>query len=1241
MTTSMRPLGRRLGALSAAMLGAAFSATALGEASITPDATMIQYPDVSATSIVFVYANDLWIVPRAGGTATKIASPAGKEMFPRFSPDGKSIAFIGNYDGGKDIYTLALDGAGIAQRLTYHPAMEFVSDWTKDNQIVFFANGLAGLARQQQLFKVDANGGLPEQLPVPYGANGTISADGEWLAYSPHQRDFRTWKRYQGGMATDIWLFNLRDNSSRKITDWKGTDTIPMWQGNTVYYLSDAGPNHKLNIWSFDTQTDRRTQVTNFEDFDCKWPSIGPGANGNGEIVFQNGPDMYLLDLATMTSRKVEIEIPGDRPSLRPNQIDYSQYVGAGTISPTAKRLAVEARGDIWSLPAEDGITRNLTRTAGVAERDPSWSPDGKWIAYLSDETGEYEVYIKQSDGKGETRQLTSDGTGYRHIVNWSPDSKSICFTEKTGEIKLLDVEGATTKHVATDPWAVNPLGQEVSWSHDSKWLAFSIADEANGMGVVHLYSIETGELTPVTSPMFATTSPAFDRKGEFLYMTSSRTFSPTYSDIDTTFVYRDSGVLLAVPLNSEVENPWKLKNEEEEWDDEADGDSGAEAGSEDAADDGAGADENADAPSSPIHGVWEGVVRGLKAMGLPDDEMAIKITIIAREDGTFYSETEFMGETDDSDVVTFDEATGELTLSSSENGMTSIVKGTLDGDKITGTWQIVEMGMGGTWEATRSDEKVDDSKAEDKSDEPVKIDLDGFERRAMLLPVEAGNFGMLRVNDKNQLLYMRGGEGMPSVKLYDITDKDGGEKNVVSGVGQYEVSADGKKIGVAGPTGFAIVSAAPGQSIAKPIDTSMMKGTIEPREEWMQIFTDAWRIQRDFFYDRNMHGVDWEGVRYRYSKMLEDCVTREDVSFVIGEMISELNVGHAYYWGGDTEDEPWGNGVGMLGCDYELGSTPEGSAYRISKIYEGGAWDADARGPLSQPGVDVKEGDFLLAVNGVPVDTSKSPWAAFMGTAGKTTMLTVSDKPVMDDDAREVLVKPIGDEGNLRYRAWIERNRAYVDYKTNGRVGYIYVPNTGVDGQNDLFRQFYGQAAKDGLIIDERWNGGGQIPTRFIELMNRPLVNFWARRDGKDWPWPPDSSQSKKVMLINGLAGSGGDMFPALFRQNGLGKLIGMRTWGGLVGISGNPGLIDGGYTAVPTFGYYELDGTWGIEGHGVDPDIEVIDDPALMVDGGDPQLDAAIRQVMGEVERGAFEPPKRPAGPDRSGMGVPESDW
>lgn len=409
----------------------------------------------------------------------------------------------------------------------------------------------------------------------------------------------------------------------------------------------------------------------------------------------------------------------------------------------------------------------------------------------------------------------------------------------------------------------------------------------------------------------------------------------------------------------------------------------------------------------------------------------------------------------------------------------------------------------------------------------------------------------------------------------------------------------------------------------------------IDPRAEWKQIFIDAWRIQRDFFYAPNMHGVDWKAMRDHYMPMLEDCVSREDVSFVIGEMIAELNVGHAYYMGGDTEQAP-SVSVGLLGCDFEL----HRGAYRISKIYQGAPWDSDARGPLSEPGVKVKEGDYLLAVNGVPIDTSKDPWAAFQGMADRVVTITVNDQPVIDANAREVAVRLLGSDSNLRYRAWVESKRAIVEQKTNGRVGYIYVPNTGTDGQNELVRQFIGQIGKEALIIDERWNGGGQIPTRFIELLNRPLTNYWARRDGNDWPWPPDAHFGPKCMLINGLAGSGGDAFPYYFRQAKLGKLIGTRTWGGLVGISGNPRLIDGGYTSVPTFAFYEKDGTWGIEGHGVDPDIEVIDDPALMVNGEDPQLDAAIQLMLDELKRNPYVPPKRPAYPDRRGMGIRPED-
>ncbi|MFG0286199.1 MAG: PDZ domain-containing protein, partial [Phycisphaerales bacterium JB039] len=490
-------------------------------------------------------------------------------------------------------------------------------------------------------------------------------------------------------------------------------------------------------------------------------------------------------------------------------------------------------------------------------------------------------------------------------------------------------------------------------------------------------------------------------------------------------------------------------------------------------------------------------------------------------------------------------------------------------------------------------------------------------------------------------------GSPMPAIKLIAVSDDEPEEKTVLAGAGLLGISADGKKLLVAQQDKRGIVSAAAGQSLSKPMSTEGLTKRVDPRAEWEQIFTDAWRRHRDFFYVENMHGVDWDAVYEQYHAMLADAASREDVSFIIGEMISELNVGHAYYWGGDGEDEQI-TSVGMLGVDFELASETddegvEHTAYKIAKIYHGAPWDSDARGPLSQPGVKIAEGDYILAVNGRAIDTSKDPWAAFVGTAGDETTLTVADALVGDDEMRnerDITLKPLGSEQNLRFRAWIEANRQYVAEASDGAVGYIYVPDTGVNGQNELFRQFYGQTGKKALIIDERWNGGGQIPTRFIELLNRPRTNYWARRDGKDWPWPPDSHQGPKCMLINGLAGSGGDMFPWLFKHNELGKLIGTRTWGGLVGISGVPGLIDGGYTAVPTFGFYETDGTWGIEGHGVDPDIKVIDDPTKLAQGTDPQLDTAIELMLSEIETSGYTPPQRPADPDRSGMGVTEED-
>jgi len=1119
-----------------------------------PHAGMLRFPDISATQIVFSYANDLWLVPREGGVASRLASPPGQESFPRFSPDGGAIAFVGNYEGNKDLYTMPVDG-GVPTRVSYHPAVETLCDWTSDGRLLYFSNALAGLARQTQLFTTSPEGGMPVRLPVPYGANGSISADGRWLAYTPHTIDNRTWKRYRGGMATDIWLFDLKEHKSKKITDWEGTDSQPMWHGSRVYYMSDQGPEHRLNIWFYDTANGKREQVTKLTDYDVKWPSIGPGPDGRGEVVFQNGPDLSVVSLADGKVRNVEVVIPGDRPTIRVKSYDASKFIKGFDISATGQRVVVEARGDVWTIPAKNGTPRDLTRTNGAAERDPSWSPDGQWIAYFSDATGEYELYVAQSDGRGETKKQTSDGNTFRMQPTWSPDSKRIAFLDKNGGIYLHTIETSETKQVDKDASANI---SRLNWSSDSDWLAYVKSNDNQTTTSIWLYQASKDEKHMVTSAMFNATWPTFDRKGDYLFFASNRNFtSPIYEDIGNSFAYANTDMLCVVPLRDEVGAPWAPKSDEEKW--------GEEKKKEE--------EKNKDKD--------KGKDKDAKDSGKPAEEKK-----------------------DDKNKPA-------------------------DDAKATAADKKADAG-----EEAKKDEK---KKEEPK---PVVIELDGFERRAIALPVERGDFSQLAVNNDGKLIYVRavarGMEGKPSVKIFDVKDEEKKEKTVVDEVGQFVISADGKKLLVRKEQTMAIVDAAADQKMDKPLVLSDMNGRVNPREEWRQMFADAWRIQRDYFYDPNMHGVDWKKMREHYGRMIEDCASREDVDYVIGEMISELNVGHAYVRGGGDYDKEPEVSVGMLGADWELAN----GAYRITKIIEGGPWDYDARGPLSQPGVKVKVGDYLLAVNGAPVDPAKDPWAAFQGLAGKTVTLTVSDKPAIDADARQVVVETLKNEGDLRYRNWIERNRKYVEDKTGGRIGYVYVPNTGVQGQNELFRQFYGQTDKAALIIDERWNGGGQIPTRFIELLNRPATNYWASRADRDGRWPPDANPGPKCMLINGLAGSGGDCFPYYFRQSKLGKLIGMRTWGGLVGISGNPQLIDGGITTAPTFAFFELDGTWGVEGHGVDPDIEVIDDPALMVDGGDPQLDAAITHLTEELRKNPPTTPKRPAYPNRSGMGIKPED-
>ncbi len=1250
-----------------------------GAAELDATRGLCRYPDISKTDIVFVYGNDLWIVPKQGGVASPVASPPGFEGSPKFSPDGRTIAFRANYDDSLDLYTLPIAG-GIPNRVTHHPTAETLCDWTPDGTgLVFMTSALEGLARAQKLYTVPVEGGLPTKLPVPYGANGSIDQTGEWLAYTPHSTDTRTWKRYRGGMATDVWLFNLKSGESRRITDWEGTDTLPMWHGRKVYYLSDNCPDQDfvLNVFCFDLDSGKTTQVSRFTTHDVKWPSIGPDDGSAGEIVLQHGDRIHRLNLATGAAVPVDITVPGDRDTLRIATVDAARDIQGASISPSGKRVAVVARGDIWSAPAENGTPRNLTRTDGVHERSATWSPDGKSIAFFSDATGEYELYTMPADGKGEAKRITTDGGAFRTSIDWSPDSKRVLIQDKSGHLDLVTIEDGKSLRLDRNPEAPRPVS--VSFSHDSRWLAWSRSCDDTHLEAIYLADLDAEDpiasVTQVTSGFFSDSQPTFDRKGDWLVFQSDRNFRPSYSSFDTTWIYDNSGVMLAVPLRKDMKLPWLPTSDEEGQKDD-----GRPSPPPSAAPGGAPAGAGGPPGGGRRRRGGDGAVT---AIALLAENAAGTWSCSATREGVAeplpftlmltVEGNKVDGRVDSPGIAgavsgEFDAESGDLTLSGSMSGADYRMSVTVRGDQLRGTFSSTsddgenisgdvtgtrtagapegaKQDDGKSDEAQSDDAKSDDGKSDDsKPEEPKKpakktitIDLEGFEARAVALPVPAGSIGSIGFNDRNELLYGRDG----SVRIMDLSSRKPSEGTGVAGT-RFSVSADGKKLLLGSRGGASIASSGAGAS-ARPIVASPMLVEVHPRHERAQILVDAWRIFRDYFYDEGMHGVDWNAIRTKYEAMLPSVVTREDLNYLIAEMISELNVGHAYLQGAGDVESTANRSVGLLGVDFEAVRNEDGTpanAWKLARFVGGGAWDSDARSPLADQGLGVAEGDYLLAVNGEPVDGSSDPWKPFAGLAGKSTVLTVSKKPTIDSDAKDIVVTPIASETDLRYRDWVESKRRRVEELSGGKVGYIYVPNTGVDGQTELVRQFFGQRMKPALLIDDRWNGGGQIPTRFIELLNRPVTNYWARRDARDYAWPPDGHRGPMAMLINGLAGSGGDMFPWLFKHNRLGEVIGTRTWGGLVGISGNPGLMDGGSISVPTFGFYESDGTWGVEGHGIDPTIEVLDDPALMKGEGDPQLEEAVRVLLESIEKNGYRATPKPKGPDRRGMGLPEAD-
>jgi len=1091
-----------------------------------PDARMLRFPDVSGERIVFVYAGDLWTVPKAGGLARKLSSPKGQEQFPKFSPDGRTIAFSGNYDGNTDVYTVPSDG-GVPVRLTHHPAADLVVEWYPDGKGILYRSGMFSPSiRFNRFFKQPAKGGMPETLPLPYGELAAFSPDGDRMAFQLISGESRTWKRYRGGMASDIWLYDFKQQTSEKLTDFAGTDALPMWRENTIYFLSDRDEHKKLNIWAYDLETRKTRQVTKFTEYDVKWPSIGPDA-----IVFENAGRLHLLDLANGTSQPVSVQVPADLPRARTTLKSVSENIESYSLSPSGKRAIFEARGEIFTVPEKHGSIRNLTNTAGVAERYPAWSPDGKLVAYFSDKTGEYELYTRSGDGKGDEKQITKDGTAFRYQPIWSPDSKKIAFTDKTGSLFIVEVEKGQPKFIDKDEWT---RLSSYSWSADSRWLAYA-KTMPNRNRAIMIYDTEEQKTRQATGDYYDNDDPVFDPDGDYLFFRSERAFDPVYGDMDNTWIYPNSTEIYAATLRRDVGSPTAPRSDEEfteKSDKEKDGEKKNNKESQE---------------SKPDKG--------------------------------------------------------------DENKEPSADESKKNGEKETG-------------------------KDEKEKPKPVKIDFDGFERRIVKMPIDAGNIRSLNCV-KGKLVFSRyapagtekSGEPSGSLLYYDLKERE--EKAVISDISSYNISADGKKVIYRSKSTYGIIELAAGKKVGDgKISTSDLKAWIDPQQEWRQIFTEAWRVQRDFFYDPNMHGLDWPAIKQRYQALLDYVVDREDLNYVIGEMIAELNSSHTYVRGGDIE-EPDQVSVGLLGCDFELDA--QNNAYRISKIYEGAVWDAEVRCPLRTPGIEVNEGDYLLAVNGKEIDASKDPWAAFQGLADEVVELTINGKPSIEG-ARQVTVKPQSSEFRLRNLAWIEANRQKVQEATNNRVGYIYVPDTGRNGQNEFVRQFTPQWTKEALIIDERFNSGGQIPDRFIELLNRPLYNYWARRDHRDWRSPLVAHAGPKVMLINGWSGSGGDAFPYYFRKAGLGPLVGTRTWGGLIGISGNPQPIDGGFVSAPSFGFWNTQGQWDVEGYGVDPDYALENEPHKMAAGQDPQLEKAIEVILDLL---AKQPPpqlQKPIYPDRS---------
>jgi len=1107
MTFSKRCLFLR--ALGAILLLAVLTASPGATAAGPDDNLLLQRPAINKTHIVFVFAGDLWSVPREGGEAVRLTSAPGLETSPAFSPDGAQIAFTGEYDGNMDVFVVPAAG-GVPRRLTWHPAADLALGWTPDGKRILFTSNRTAYSRFSELFTVGLDGGLPERLPLPMGFEGSFSPDGARIAYVPLSRAFYAWKRYRGGRMTPVWIADLADSRVEAVGRDKSNDFNPIWAGDKVYFLSDR--EGSVTIFAYDTRSKKVSRVLENRGLDIKSASAGPGA-----IVYEQFGSLHLLDLKTGAASRIRVTVHGDFPEVRPRFASVERMIEAAGVSPSGARAVFEARGEILTVPAEKGDPRNLTETPGVMDRDPAWSPDGKTIACFSDASGEYELHLKPQSGTGEmTRIALDDKPSFYFAPLWSPDSKKIAYQD--AHLRLWFVDVADQEPVQVDKerfWGYgNVFGP--AWSPDSKWLAYS-KRLPNYFNAVFLYSVEDGKARQVTDGMSDAQSPVFDPDGKYLYFAASTDSGASLQpDIHSGFRPSTRSVYLAV-LSKDEPSPFAPESDEEK-----------------------GTDEKKDDEKKP------------------------------------------------------------------------------------------------------DDKKGDEKKPGDMPPVPaVKIDFDGLLQRILAVPIPARNYVGLQTAKAGVLLAIEapgptpGAATAPGLTVHRFDLKARRSDIVAGGLNTFVMAANGEKYLYSQQNRWYIAAlkplppagappAPPSSSGATPLATDKLQVRVDPKAEWRQMYREAWRVEREFFYDPRYHGFDIAAAEKAYQPYLETIVARRDLNYLFAEMLGGLEIGHLGVGGGDLP-EVGRVPNGLLGADYRL----ENGRYRFARVYNGENWNPNLRAPLTQPGVGVKAGDYLLAVNGRELTSSDNIYSFFENTAGKSVVIKIGPDPG-GKDAREATVVPVSSDTTLRNFAWIEDNRRYVDKASGGRVGYVYMPDTSFGGYTYFNRYFYAQVGKEAAIIDERFNGGGNLATDIAEMLNRRLLSLVGTRDGEDEVQPQGAIFGPKVMLINEFAGSGGDAMPYYFRAAGVGKLIGKTTWGGLVGRAVAPTLMDGGYATAPSSGVWSPAAGWIAENVGIAPDIEVEQDPALVRKGKDPQLEKAIEVVLAELAKNPPAKPKRQAHPD-----------